>query len=180
MPSKQKAALPKRATKPAKAKIKRPARSKRVLGSLRTAELADRLVQGISEGIPLRQLCRTNAISKSEVYNWIAADAEFAGRIARAREEGYDAIAEECLDIADDARNDWMERVGADGETGAIVVNTDHIQRSKLRIETRLKLLAKWSKKYADKIDHTVTGRLEHVSTLSEAELERIAASGSR
>ena len=36
----------------------------------------------------------------------------------------------------------------------SILVDTDHIQRAKLRIDTRLKLLAKWNpKKWGDKLD---------------------------
>jgi hypothetical protein len=67
--------------------------------------------------------------------------------IARAREIGYDAIAEDCLRIADDASNDWMET-----EHGPRL-NAEHVQRSKLRIETRLKLLAKWNpKKYGERV----------------------------
>lgn len=126
--------------------------------SLRTPELAETIVQGISEGIALRELCRMHGISKSWVYDWIENDAELAGRIARARVKGYDAIAEECLDIADDARNDWMER-RRDGEEAGPAFDAEHVQRSKLRIETRLKLLAKWDpKRYGDKIQQEHSG----------------------
>ena len=37
----------------------------------------------------------------------------------------------------------------------AMAFNAEHVQRSKPRIETRLKLLAKWSKKYADRMTHS-------------------------
>jgi hypothetical protein len=71
---------------------------------------------------------------------------------------GFDAIAEEALEIADDGSNDWMERRRKDGSTEE-VVNSEHVQRSKLRIETRLKLLAKWSpKRYGDKQTHSSGG----------------------
>jgi len=43
------------------------------------------------------------------------------------------------------------------GEKG-ILADTDHIQRSKLRVETRLKLLAKWNpRKWGDRqqIEHS-------------------------
>ena len=73
---------------------------------------------------------------------------------------GFDAIAEECLDIADNASNDWMTREGKDGET-SWQVNGEHIQRSKVRIETRLKLLAKWCRQrygegIADAVDEDI------------------------
>jgi hypothetical protein len=83
-------------------------------------------------------------------------DPDLSAAIAHARDVGYDAMAEECLDIADNGGNDWMERLDADGIPIGYQVNGDHIQRSKLRIETRLKLLAKFNpKRYGDKIVHS-------------------------
>lgn len=123
--------------------------------TVRTNDIEAAIIEGLSEGVPLRQLCRLHGVSKSTVYNWIEADDEFAGRIARARELGFDQIAEEALEIADDSRNDWLVREdGDDGETDANRLNHEHVSRSKLRIETRLKLLAKWDpKRYGDKLD---------------------------
>jgi AcrR family transcriptional regulator len=101
----------------------------------RTSELADILVEGLYDGKPLRQLCRENGISKSAVYRWFDDDAELAGRIARAREQGYHEIADECLEIADEEPSDAVD-----------------VADKKVRIETRLKLLAKWSpKNYGEK-----------------------------
>ena len=118
----------------------------------RKDEIIDDIVEGLSDGVPLRELCRREEMPNwRTVYNWMDADAVVATRIAQAREIGFDAIAEDILEIADDATNDWMERKRQNG-TIDIVLDTDHVQRSKLRIETRLKLLAKWSpKKYGDK-----------------------------
>lgn len=88
------------------------------------------------------------------VYDWKNADAAFSARIAGAREAGFDAIAHECLDIADETAFDTIE-----GENG-LRANTEWISRSKLRVETRLKLLAKWDpQRYGDKIQQEVTGK---------------------
>lgn len=93
------------------------------------------------------------------VYNWMEADAEFASLIARARERGEDSIAAECLEIADDSRNDYVDKLNANGEIVGKQLDSEHVQRSKLRIETRLKLLAKWNpKKYGEKIQAEHTG----------------------
>lgn len=75
--------------------------------------------------------------------------------IARAREAGEEQIALDCLNIADDNGNDMRLL-----ESGVEVVNSDVVQRAKLRIDTRLKLLAKWNpKKWGDKqsVDMNVT-----------------------
>lgn len=89
------------------------------------------------------------------IYFWMSRDSDLSAHIARAREVGYDNIAEECLDIADNSSNDFMDREvkTAQGKIEVTrVADAEHIQRSKLRIETRLKLLAKWKpEKYGDK-----------------------------
>lgn len=117
--------------------------------------LLDEIVERISKGETLRAICREEGKpSWRSVYDWIAADEIFASRIAHARELGHDAIAEECLEISDQSGGDYR----FDPEKG-LIVDTDHIQRAKLKIETRLKLLAKWSSgKYADKIQQQHTG----------------------
>lgn len=125
----------------------------------RTPEVEQRIIDGLCDGIPLRELCRQDGMPNwRTVYDWIAADADLAARIAHARELGFDAIAEDILDIADDGTNDWVERKRNDGST-AVVIDSEHVQRSKLRIETRLKLLAKWNpKKYGEKQMTELTG----------------------
>ena len=112
-------------------------------------EKAKNIIEQLSDGVPLRVICRQEGMPAwRTVYDWIAKDEELSAHIARARDLGFDAIAEECLDIADDVSGDYVKN----GETMAY--NAEHVQRSKLRIETRLKLLAKWNpKKYGDKLD---------------------------
>jgi hypothetical protein len=113
-----------------------------------TPELVDKFIAGIATGIPLRQLCRENDVGKSAWYELMQRDPELSGRFAQARVEGFDEIAEECMEIADDGSRDYIPN-----EEGGAIVDHDHIQRSKLRIETRLKLLAKWDpKRYGDKM----------------------------
>ena len=114
--------------------------------------VSHKICELLSEGIPLREICRMEGMPAwRNIYFWMARDEELSAHIARAREVGYDALAEECLDIADNANNDWMERFDDKGKSIGWQLNGEHVQRSKVRIETRLKLLAKWSNKYSDK-----------------------------
>lgn len=93
--------------------------------------------------------------SVTTVWNWEKADPDLSERIARAREAGEEWLAAECLGIADDSRNDWMEQRAADGDEQALKFNGEHVQRSKLRIETRLKLLAKFNpRRWGEKVLH--------------------------
>ena len=142
--------------KPTIAKQAKPQVLKRPTGrpSKYTPELVAEIVLRISKGEPLRQICRDEHMPNwSVVYDWQNARPELSQRIAHARELGEEAIAQECLEIADNATNDWMEVNGREGET-AYKLNGEHVQRSKLRIETRLKLLAKWNpRKWGEKVD---------------------------
>ena len=91
--------------------------------------VATKICEQLSEGISLREICRQEGMPPWQtVYSWMERDASLVEAIARAREIGYDALAEECLKIADDGTNDYVE-----GERGP-QLNSEHIQRSKLRI----------------------------------------------
>ena len=127
--------------------------------SKRTPEVEERIIEGLTDGVPLRVLCRQDDIpSWRTVYDWINADPSFASRVAYARDLGFEAIAEDILDIADD--------------TPAI---SDHVQRSKMRIDTRLKLLACWSpKRYGNKQDVSI-GNKEGETLKVESNAENAA-----
>lgn len=119
--------------------------------TVRTPEIVEDILLNVSEGITVAELCRKHGIGRATFYDWLTEDQELAGRFARAREVGFDAIAEEAIEIAEDGSNDWIERRREDGSIDE-VLNHEHVQRSKLRIETRLKLLAKWDpKRYGEK-----------------------------
>ncbi len=158
-----------------------PAPAKRPRGGVTTFtdDLAQEICERLAEGEPLRQICRDDHMPAwRTVYEWKDADEDFAARIARARIVGADAIAEEVLEIADDDSRDWIVVRNEEGQPVDIRIDGEHVQRSKLRIETRLKLLAKWfPKKYGDR--QVIAGdpdnpllqpRVIDPATLSEAE----------
>jgi len=120
--------------------------------------LADTICDRIADGEPLRAICRGEDMPAwRTVYHWLEEQPAFSARFARAREIGFDAIAEDCLDIADDTSQD-TKTVGQGGYERE-TADTEWISRSKLRVETRLKLLAKWNpKKYGDKVEQTIVG----------------------
>ncbi len=103
--------------------------------------LLDELVAWIGEGKPLREWCRISGNPPwRTIYEWLEEDEETSARIARAREDGHDALAEQCQVLSDTPPRDAVE-----------------VQWRKLQIETRLKLLAKWNpRKYGDRVgvDH--------------------------
>jgi hypothetical protein len=118
---------------------------------------ADQICERLAKGEPLAVICRDDAMPQYRtVYDWADANEAFAANIARAREDGHEAIGADCLTIADNANGDT--------------------QRDKLRVETRLKLLAKWSpKKYGDKLELEHSGELTVLDPVSrQAEIARL------
>lgn len=115
------------------------------------AKDAAEIVARLSKGEPMTHICADDWLPTDRtVRTWVEAHPEFASDIARAREAGFDAIALECLAIADHTANDTKFV----GEAETSVCNAEWISRSKLRVETRLKLLAKWDpKRYGDKVE---------------------------
>jgi hypothetical protein len=118
-----------------------------------TPEIIEEICERLSKGEPMAVICRDKHMpAYRTVKDWMDEQSErgeqISAAIARAREEGFDAIALECLTIADDNCNDTIYT-----EKGEIP-NKEWILRSKLRVETRLKLLAKWDpKRYGDKLE---------------------------
>lgn len=111
----------------------------------------------LAKGEPLAVICRDIGIPRRTVNEWRLVDESIARQFDDARDDGYDAIAQECMSIADDGRRDY-----ATSEDGREVVDHDHIQRSKLRVETRLKLLAKWDpRRYGEKQQVELSGGLD-------------------
>lgn len=122
-------------------------------------EIARIICEQLSEGIPLRQICRENDGFPAwrTVYDWMhrddalgSAGVGLSASIARARDIGYDALAEECLQIADTPQFGQKQVMSDEGATTTI---EDMLGHRKLQIETRLKLLAKFHPtKYGDRV----------------------------
>lgn len=116
------------------------------------------ILSRLENGETLRQICKTEGYpTHSTVIEWQEGDPDFADRYARARRDGLDALAEEMIEIADDATNDFMTRTS---ETGVNkVLDAEHVNRSRLRIDARKWLLSKLRPdKYGDMERVQVTG----------------------
>ena len=94
--------------------------------------------------------------ARSTVIGWLfdGDHEEFMDQYARAREVQAEVLADELADIADDGSNDFTT-----DKNGKAVVDHEHIQRSRLRIDTRKWVAAKLlPKRYGDKLQHTGEG----------------------
>lgn len=110
-------------------------------------ELVGRICAGLAGGTPISILCMEAGMpSMRTVRDWQESDEGFAEEVAMAREAGFDKIAMEALAIADDSSNDTIET------RSGLAPNRDWLARAKMRVDTRLKLLAKWDmKRYGGK-----------------------------
>lgn len=105
------------------------------------------LAEYVTEGMTLIDAIRTLGLTKTTTYARLDDSPKFAAMMEKAREAGFDVIANDCLAIADDATGDTI-----DGKFGPRL-DTEWLGRSRLRVDTRLKLLAKWHpKRYGEKL----------------------------
>jgi hypothetical protein len=125
--------------------------------TLYTEAIADEICQRLAEGEPLRVICRdAHMPAWRTVYLWMRQRTDFAERVAEARKIGYDAIAEEALEIAD------TPVIGEEIEHDGRKVKrrrSDMLGHRKLQVWTRLQLLARWyPTKYGERTAMEVTG----------------------
>ena len=118
-----------------------------------TDEAALVIYERIANGESLKAICEDeNMPARSTVFKWLAENKTFSDMYVRAREEQADAIFDEILEIADDGRNDWMERRGE--EDAGWVTNGENIQRARLRIDARKWMAGKLRpRKYGEKLE---------------------------
>lgn len=121
-----------------------------------TSEELEDICALIAEGNSLRKVCRDKGLKESTVRYWIAKDEAAFAHSARARELGCDALADQCLEIAD-------------GDETADV--------KRIRIDTRIRLIGKWSQRYSDKLAITNKTEVTHrydLDSLGDEELDQL------
>lgn len=120
-----------------------------------SASIVKTICERISQGESLRSICRDPDMpGYITVMGWLDVHEEFRIIYAGARAKQTEYYADECIDIADDGSNDWMERFNKDGDSVGWTLNGEAVVRSKLRIEQR-----RWyaerllPKKYGNKLE---------------------------
>lgn len=120
-------------------------------------KVADKICEALADGHSLRTICQADDMPhRATVFRWLAHkdNQQFRDQYAHAREEQAETVIDEMFDIADDGRNDWMEKIAPNGKPIGWVLNGEAVQRSRIRIEARQWYAGKVKpKKYGTKVE---------------------------
>jgi hypothetical protein len=113
----------------------------------------------MAAGTPLAEICRIEGFPHPGTFrDWCDADEQLSRDVARARELGFDAIANDALNIANTPKEGETRKDTLDGIE---ITSADMLGHRKLQVETRLKLLACWDpKRYGQRSQVEVSGEL--------------------
>lgn len=152
----------------AKAKAKREDQIAHILAEVASGRPVSRVLVE-DEGMP----------SKSEFWRWHLSDEDLRGNLADARANGVEAMLDEAKAIADDAEHDWVKKAGEEDDEPEWLFNKENVLRSKLRVETRVKLAQMLKPRtYGPKLDLTSGGEKLGLSAEIEAARRRTAEEG--
>lgn len=129
-----------------------------------TPELAEKICQRVAtHDVGIQRLCDMydDMPDKSTIRLWKLVHPEFSTQYIKAKQEQVTNFAEDIIDIADNGSKDY--ELTDDG----FKLDNEHIQRSRLRVDTR-----KW---YASKLAPKIFGDAKRVEEL-EGENERVKA----
>jgi hypothetical protein len=111
----------------------------------------------VANGKTLSAAAKERGITPSAVRMALLRDDAMFELSSHARELGCDALADQCIEIADNGALDAQDR--------------------RIRIDTRIRLIGKWSSRYSDKLmvqnNTTVTHRYD-LDNLPDAELDQL------
>ncbi len=139
-------------------------------------ELAQTICESLMVGMSLRRICELDDMPAiSTVMQWLASNkSDFMEQYAHARQVQAEYLLDELIDIADDSSKDY---VIVDGQER---LDQEHIQRAKLRIDTRKWNIEKLApKRYGAKqqLEHTGSdgGAIETINVTPEQVIQKMS-----
>lgn len=120
--------------------------------TIKSDELLTFICTEITEGKSLVKICRENGFHLSTVFQWLCDDKSFSDKYARAKEEQADTLADEIIDLSDEA---------AILDSNPSLASAA-VQAARLRVDARKWVAAKLKpKKYGDRVQAEVTHSYE-------------------
>jgi hypothetical protein len=111
------------------------------------------VIKSIESGLSLRAALIQTKVSRTIFESVLNTSEDKKAQYARARDERADRIFEEILEIADESNKDTLIT------DNGITINSEFVQRSRLRIDARKWYLSKMlPKKFGDKVENTIVG----------------------
>ena len=127
-----------------------------------TDKIGNEVCARLAQGESMRTIGKDESMPcVRTMFNWLHDHEEFLQQYDRAKAECAEMYAEDIIEIADDSSNDYIDVEGENGATGATRLNSEHVQRSRLRIDSRKWIASKLKpKKFGEKIDANIKGNL--------------------
>lgn len=147
-----------------------------------TDQMANLICIRLAEGESLNKICKEEGMpDKATVFRWLATDASFCDKYARARELQAETQFDELIDIVDQPP-ELSYVTGKDGELIEVKFDSSYVAWMKLRVDTRKWTAARMApKKYAEyrqpeeKVDSMIVdGEIKNVMDVAIKRLELI------
>lgn len=123
------------------------------------SSMSDKIIANMQSGMPMRKACQDVGLAPSSFIEWCDADPLLAERYARARERLLDMMAEEILEISDEAVP----------STAQGSLDSAAVQQQRMRIDTRKWLMSKLApQKYGERQHVEVSGKLTLESLVAD------------
>lgn len=129
---------------------------KRGRPTIYSPEIAENICERLSKGESLRTICESKGMPhEATVRSWALDDVSgFSTQYARARDIGYDRMAEEIIEISDNTEVGVKTKTNEKGETETY--EGDMIEHRRLKVDSRKWILSRvLPKKYGEKIENT-------------------------
>lgn len=148
-------------TKKANTDDKKPAAKKVGRPHGYTEEKALEICELVADGQSINKISKMPGMpTRSTILKWFRDVPEFSIMYARAKEIGFEVLADEIIDLSDAAEN----------------IKAEELRRHQLMIDTRKWLLAKLQpRKYGDRVTQEIVGNKEEAPVQVEVTKEEIA-----
>ena len=151
-------------------------------GNTYTEHMGNLICIRLAEGESLNKICKDEGMpDKATVFRWLASEASFCDKYARARELQAETQFDELIDIVDQPP-ELSYVTDKNGELVEVKFDSSYVQWMKLRVDTRKWTAARMApKKYAEykqpeeKVDSMVIdGEIKNVMDVAIKRLELI------
>lgn len=125
--------------------------------AMRDPDFQKHFCELLADGSTIRAALTEFGLGYASYYQYRKHDPEFAKMVDTAIDVGYDAIADECIQIADTKMSNKID-----------------VMQAKLRIETRIEILQRKSRRYSNRQQVEVTDSREVEKLMRDRFTERI------